>query len=82
MLIDGVTEDDVKRLIGKEISFEELSKFAVEYSDAAIIGSENINENLKTFIENSNKPFLPYQPQDTYIDAYNNFYDKLMESEL
>ncbi|MBO5132712.1 MAG: glycogen/starch synthase [Paludibacteraceae bacterium] len=82
VITDGVTEEDVKQLIGKEISFEELSKFAIDYSDAAIIGSENINENIKKFIENSNKPFLPFQSQDAYIDAYNNFYDKLMESEL
>lgn len=80
--IEGVTDEDVASLKGKEVSFEDLSKFAIEYSDAAIIGSENINSNVKQFVENSGKMYLPFHPQDTYIEAYNDFYDRLMESNL
>ena len=76
-------------IVGKPAAtLAEMAGFSVPQSTRVLVAREQEAgptrpyENLKTFIENSNKPFLPYQPQDTYIDAYNNFYDKLMESEL
>ncbi len=75
LLLDGITPDDVKTL--NEPSYENMSKLGIEYADAVIQGSENINPNLTKHIESSEKLFLNYQPEETYIDAYNEFYDKV-----
>ncbi|MGQ8337321.1 glycogen/starch synthase [Sunxiuqinia sp. A32] len=74
--IDGINEDDVKTL--NEPSYENMSKLGIEYADAVIQGSESINPELVDYIQASKKLFLNYQPEETYIDAYNDFYDQVM----
>jgi starch synthase len=76
LLYENITKDDVKLL--KTPSYINLSKLAIEMSDAAIIGSEAINPEIKSFIESSGKPFLEYQNEEDYIDAYSDFYDKIL----
>jgi len=55
-----------------------LSKLAIEASDATIIGSETINSELLSFIKNSEKPYLDYQNEEEYIEAYSKFYDTIL----
>ncbi len=76
LLYENITKNDIKIL--KTPNYINLSKLAIEMSDAAIIGSETINPELKSFIESSDKPFLEYQKEEDYIDAYSNFYDKIL----
>lgn len=59
--------------------FVNLTKFAISNSDGIIIGSETIDDELTAFIANTGKPVLPYQDENNYIDAYNDFYDKLLQ---
>jgi starch synthase len=51
---------------------------AIEYSDAVIQGSPKINSEITEFIQSSGKLFLDYQPEHTYVDAYNDLYDKVL----
>ncbi len=76
VLLDGISEEDVKTL--NEPSYENMSKLGIEYADAVVQGSEQINPKLTDHIQNSEKLFLNYQPEETYIDAYNDFYDQVM----
>ncbi len=76
VLLDGIKEENVKLL--EEPTYENMSKLGIEYADAVIQGSEQINPNLTAYIEAKNKLFLNYQPEETYIDAYNEFYDKVL----
>ncbi|MEE4198487.1 MAG: glycogen/starch synthase [Bacteroidales bacterium] len=76
LMFENITKEDVKLL--KSPSYINLSKLAIEMSDAAIIGSKTINSEVKSFIESSEKPFLEYQNEEDYIDAYSNFYDKIL----
>jgi starch synthase len=76
ILFENITNNDVKLL--KEPTFANLSKLAIETSDATIIGSEAINNELSSFIKNSGKPYLDYHNEDEYIDAYSTFYDKIL----
>jgi len=71
---DGVSIKDISVL--KEPSFVNLSKLAIDYSDATIKGSETINSEVESYMQASGKPFLGYQPKETYIDAYFDFYNK------
>lgn len=76
LLYENITKNDVKIL--KEPNYTNLSKLAIEMSDATIIGSETINSELLSFIKNSEKPHLDFQTEEEYIDAYSNFYDKIL----
>ena len=59
-------------------TYVNLSKMAIQYSDAVIQGSPKINSELTEYIQSSEKLFLNYQPEHTYIDAYNDLYDKML----
>ncbi|MEG1585302.1 MAG: glycogen/starch synthase [Bacteroidales bacterium] len=79
LLLDGIEDSDIEAIKNKQVSFEDLSKLAMKYSDGVIQGSENIQPEILDFAKNSQKPFLPFQSPDTYIDAYNSFYDVVWE---
>lgn len=51
-----------------------ILKSAIENSDAVIKGSENLSEELNSFIEQNNKPVLEYQTEETLTEAYLEFY--------
>lgn len=59
--------------------FVNLMKFAISNSDGIIIGTDSIDDELRLFIEQTGKPVLPYQDENNYIDAYNEFYDMLIQ---
>lgn len=65
----------------KEPTFVTLSSAAIRYSDGIIIGQEKIDPEVERIARGSNKPLLEYQPMETYIDAFNVFYDALLASE-
>lgn len=65
----------------KEPNFVNIMKGAAQYSDALIIGSENINQEVAGFIKETGKPTLEYQDEENYIDAINAFYDSLSEED-
>ena len=75
LLLDGITTDDVEVI--KDPTYVNVNKMAVDYSDAVIQGTESINPDVKSYIKETGKLFLDYQPKETYIDAYNDFYDKV-----
>jgi len=75
VLLEGIKPDDVSKL--KTPTYENLSKMAIDYSDAVIKGTENINSEVEKYVKSSGKLFLNYQPKETYIDAYNDFYEKI-----
>ena len=72
----NIENDDVE--VVDEPSYVNVSKLAVQYADAVIQGSPKINGEITEYIQSSEKLFLDYQPENTYIDAYNYFYDKVL----
>ncbi len=79
LMLEGIEDQDIEAIKGKEVSFTDLSKLAIQYSDGVIQGSETINAEVADFVTASQKPFLTHQSADEYIDAYNNFYDVVWE---
>ncbi len=75
--LPGITAKDLKYY--KDVNYVSLTKAAIDYADAVIIGSEKINPELEAYISTLNKPVLPFQSEETYVDAYNTFYDSLLE---
>jgi len=74
--MDGIKDDDVSGLT--DPSFENLTRMAIEMSDAAIIGSNEINKSIHKYINSLEKPVLEYKPEEEYIDAYSDFYDEIL----
>ena len=76
---DGAKAKDVE-LLKKDTSFVALNKLAIDFADGVIQGSEQINPELSEYIAaKEDKPFLPYQPAETYMDEINKFYDLILD---
>jgi starch synthase len=74
--IEGINDEDLSVL--KSNDFEDLTKLAINYSDGIISGSNKISSELKGFVEENKLPFLEYQGNENYIDAYTEFYSKIL----
>ena len=70
---DNINEDAVKIL--EEPSYVNLMKIAIDYSDALIIGSENIPSDLENYLKTSKKPVLDYKSRDEFGEAYTTFFN-------
>jgi starch synthase len=73
---DGIDKKDLEQIT--EPNYENLLKMAMNFSDGVIFGSESVNLALKKNAEQSGMPLLPYQAEENYIDAYSDFYDKIL----
>lgn len=71
----GIAEKDLKVL--DTPTYANLSKLAINMSDGIIQGSAEINPEIEKYVIESGKPFLRYQPEEIYVDAFNDFYDAL-----
>ena len=74
---EGIVKEDITLL--NKPNFSNLSKLALDYSDAAIIGSEKINNEVEEYIKTIEKPLLEYQTEENYVDKYNEFYDQILK---
>jgi starch synthase len=77
--LEGITTKDLKYY--KTPSYVNMTKAAIEFSDAVIFGSPDINKELADFVRGSDKPYLEFQPMDKYIDAYSDFYNEILVNE-
>jgi len=70
---DNISDDKVSTL--KTPNYTSILKSAIENSDAIIHGSEEVSEELSSFIEEKNLPVLGYQTEnikETYLEFYAN----------
>ena len=72
VLFDSIPEKDVAYLA--EPNYNNILKASIMHSDAVIVASDNLPEELSQFIEASGKPSLPYMSKDKFAEAYTNFY--------
>lgn len=73
---DGIETSDLEVI--ENPGYEELMKLAINFSDGIILGSKQINQNVQKYAEKAGLPLLSFQPEDTYIEAYSDFYDKIL----
>jgi len=69
---DGINKDDIAEL--EKPTYENLMKVAVKNSDAAIIGSADLNEELSKYLNVTKIPVLPYKKKEEFAQAYEEFY--------
>ena len=70
---DNIDEEALKHL--EQPSYINLMKTAIDYSDALIIGSEEIPKQLEDYLKDCNKPVLNYFPLEEFAEPYAEFYD-------
>ena len=69
---DGIDPESISEL--KDPTYENLIKVVVKNSDAAIIGSLELEENLSKILNTSKIPVLPYKKKEEFPQAYEEFY--------
>jgi starch synthase len=75
LLLDGIEKEDVKVI--HDPTYVNVNKLAINFSDGIIKATESINAEVESYIKSSGKLNLGYQPRETYIDAYNEFYNQI-----
>lgn len=75
---DNINEEAIKPL--EKPSYSNLMKIAVNYSDALIIGSKKIPDDLEAYIKDSEKPVLEYKDKDEFGEAYTSFFNETVLS--
>lgn len=78
-VLDGVDIEDVEAV--KEASQENLQKYAADWSDAIILGSNNLDKDLLDHVDKMGKPTLKEFDENNYIEEFDNFYDTILEEE-
>ena len=73
---DGLNEKDLEILTNP--TYENFVKLAINFSDGVINGSREINGGLDKYISDNGVPHLGFHNEETYLNAYNDFYDKIL----
>lgn len=81
LLLKNIDKSDLSILGDAPVDYITLSKLAIAHSDGVIQGSEHVNEEIMEYARELNIPILDYQSPDNYVDAFNDFYDKVWEFE-
>lgn len=76
---DNFLEEDVNLLATPTI--ENLNMLGIKWADAIGIGSETINKTVSSYIEESGKPVLEYQTEETLITAHQDFYNNILAND-
>lgn len=69
---DGIEKEDIEVI--SDPNFINLSKIAVNYSDAIIKGSFSLPLDVEAHLKECNKPILNYVPEEDFVDDYTEFY--------
>jgi len=77
--MQGISSEDVDVI--SQPGFNQINKLAINHSDGVIFGSQKINKELDKYIRSSGKPFLEYKDSETYVDAYSEFYQSLLQQD-
>lgn len=70
---DEIEEKHIKNL--NPPNYCNLMKTAIDFSDGLIKGSQNLPDELNTYINNCQKPVLEYQYPEAFAEAYTEFYN-------
>ena len=63
----------------EDITYENLIRIAIDYSDGIIIGSENVSSKTKEYLKSYKNPILDFQPKDSFSESYTEFYNNLFD---
>ena len=73
--IEGINNTDVRSIAGFPVGYEELMRLAVDFSDAIVYATPNVNQRVLNYAETKGKPILPYEETDDLTLAAKRHYD-------
>ena len=76
MKLPGMNAKDLKYF--KEANYVNLTKAAIDYSDGIVINSPHIHPEIEEYLKTCNKPILPFQDDEHFPQACNEFYDNIL----
>lgn len=74
---DGIEKEKLQVI--EDPSFVNLNKLAIQYADAVVLGSEEINTEILSYIKEKEVETLNLGGQDNFIMALDTFYDEITE---
>ena len=78
LLLDGIEKKDLNA-IKKKADYVSLEKLAIDFSDGVIHGCPDVHRELVDYAQKKQIPCLSHQSRDEYVDAYNEFYNQILE---
>lgn len=76
MICEEITEEDVKVLTSP--TYENIIKFALQYTDGVIITGSNVPTSLIEYVRNSGVELLEIDDNINDFKKYSEFYDKIL----
>ena len=58
--------------------YANIQKSALDFADGIVMASPDINPEVEKYARSLGKPILEYPGEENYVDAYNEFYDKII----
>ncbi|MCQ2212043.1 MAG: glycogen/starch synthase [Bacteroidaceae bacterium] len=77
----GAKLNDVMEFCREKYGYTELAKLAIRYSDGVIVDSPDVDQEALEYAKSLGLPILEYTEMDNIKDAYNDFYDKVLEQQ-
>ncbi|MCM1021183.1 MAG: glycogen/starch synthase [Muribaculum sp.] len=74
---DGFNDDDLAAIGSKPLTWLDLQKLAIDYSDGIVQSAETIDPEVLAYAQQSGKPFMPYPGEEEFVDKYLDFYKSL-----
>ena len=75
-LPEGLGQEDVKDL--KDPNYAAITGAAMRWSDALIVGTQELHPQVEKELKKSTKPVLGFHSPEEYIDAIDNFYQEVL----
>lgn len=72
----GIVAKEIKWL--KNPMYANIQKSALDFADGIVMASPDINPEVEKYARSLGKPILEYPCEENYVDAYNEFYDKII----
>ncbi|MBR6091580.1 MAG: glycogen/starch synthase [Bacteroidales bacterium] len=72
----GIVAKEIKWL--KNPMYANIQKSALDFADGIVMASPSINPEVEKYARSLGKPILEYPGEENYVDAYNDFYDKII----
>jgi starch synthase len=77
LLLEGMKKAELGHYL--ENNYIGMMKSAIDFSHGIILSSPEANPELIAYAKASGKPYLDFIEGEEYLDAYNKFYDSLLE---
>lgn len=79
VMFDELADGDTDFLNGKEMAYTDLVKFALDFSDGAIVSGSGVDQSLVDYAKANVKNFATIQDSENYVDEYDKFYNDLLK---